>query len=157
MKNRKLSSLAPPGADVKKELKWTVIAITASALRSLFFIRRYLQGYRYSMQCYEYSVTYDVLFAEQMPPFGRLISGLFTGFWMVIIGMVILGVFHWRMHFGASRSIYLLRRLPDRKELIRRTIGMPLLGTVIDMAAAVILLLIYYLIYRYVTPAVLLL
>ena len=156
MKKIKLSSLAPLGINVKKELRWVIIGIVASALFSLIFIWRWRREYRYSLQCYEYSLAHNTVFEEKMSSFADLTGGVFAGFWIVIVAMAVMAVLHLRMHYAQSKSIYLLRRLPDHKDLIWRTIGMPLLGTVLTFVTAAVLLIIYYLVYRYLTPAVLL-
>ena len=156
MKKRTLSSLAPPGSNVKKEWRGTIIGILASALISLLFFQRWQLAVRYSLSCYEYSVAHNTAFEDPVASFADLTGGVFAGFWFVIIVMAVMAALHFRLHFAGSKSIYLLRRLPDKRELVRRTIGMPLLGTALSLLTAAVLLLLYYLVYKYATPAALL-
>ena len=54
--------------------------------------------------------------------------------------------------FKGSKSIYTMRRLPNRWDLPRRTLVLPLVCAALTMLLALALLLLYYLIYHCSVP-----
>ena len=88
-----------------------------------------------------------------MEDFANLLPGCRWGPAVVAVAMVILAVLYWMGHYqGGSRSIYLMRRLPDRWELWRRCLTLPLLGLAASAAAAIAMTLLSFWIYRMMTP-----
>ena len=69
---------------------------------------------------------------------------LFLPFW---VGL------HYAHYYRGSKSIYLMRRLPDRTLLHRQCWTLPLLALGLTLLVLVLLPALYYLIYRYATPA----
>ncbi|MBC5733418.1 hypothetical protein NE547_05880 [Flavonifractor sp. DFI.6.63] len=88
-----------------------------------------------------------------MAPFPTFLSGVFTGFWALALCMPALAVFHYAWHFQGSRSIYRMRRLPQRWELWRRCLAGPLAGALGCLLAAGLTLLLCLLCYWFQTPA----
>lgn len=89
----------------------------------------------------------------KMAPYRSLIGTslrLFPLFW----GAMALEVFSaYRYHKTGSRSIYLMRRLPDKWELHRRCWGRPLIYTAGSLVLMGVILLFWYLMYLLITPA----
>lgn len=61
-------------------------------------------------------------------------------------------VIHLAYHYSGSKSIYLMRRLPQRFELLRRCVLIPLVCTAVYLLMAFILLLLFYAYYMSATP-----
>ena len=107
-------------------------------------------------ELYDWTGTGErVLIPERvMAPFYEVLGGALWGFGILALCLAALAVrqylFHWQ---GGSRSIYLMRRLPDRWELHRRCLTLPALGAAGGVLAAGALVLLYYGLYRLATPA----
>ena len=89
----------------------------------------------------------------RMAPFSQVVGGSFVGFWILAVVLVGLGIHHRALHTQGSRSIDLLRRLPDRWEGFRRCWGLPLLALAVTAALALALLGSFWLFYDWKTPA----
>ena len=83
----------------------------------------------------------------------QLIRGIFGALAAAILFMLGFIVYFYFYHRQESRSIYLMRRLPDRWELHRRCLTAPLAGIVFYAAATFTLILITFAIYMWATPA----
>lgn len=88
----------------------------------------------------------------RMTPFGELLQGSGFGFLLTAVCMLTLAVGHWAHHYQGSRSVYLMRRLPDRWDLPRRCLALPLLGLAGSALLPLVLLLAYFAVYRLCTP-----
>ena len=146
MKKDFLSHLAPPGTRAKRELFWIIAGICASALISLTFVYRYHKNY---LKCARLDSMGK---AAVMPHFSELLGNAFSGFIVMLILMAALVFLHYASLNGISKSIYVMKRLPQRSSVIRYVCGMPVMGAVLTIACAAAILLIYWLIYRFATP-----
>ena len=90
---------------------------------------------------------------RSMPPFSRLALPGLWGLGLFLLLLMGLGLAHMRYHRTDSMSIYLMKRLPDPWEYHRRCWGIPLLGAGLGLSLTGLLLVIYYAIYRFMTPA----
>ena len=94
-----------------------------------------------------------VIAGAKMATFRSLIGTslrLFPLFWVTMA----LEVFSaYRYHKTGSRSIYLMRRLPDKWELHRRCWRRPLIYTAGSLALMAVILVFWYLMYLLITPA----
>ena len=146
MKKDFLSHLAPPGTRAKRELFWIIAGICVSALISLTFVYRYHKNYQ------ECAWLYSMGRTAAMPLFSELLGNAFFGFTVMLILMAALVFLHYASLNGISKSIYVMKRLPQRSAVIRYVCGMPVLGAALIIACAAAILLIYWLIYRFATP-----
>ncbi len=139
---KKLGNFAPVGRDVMADLRLYAIGFGIA-----FF----------------FSLSYFV-------SLGNAVAGLHRGEWIWMTPFVnVLGVslnlfpalallslvpiiIYYQMHWGSSKSIYLMRRIPDRWDLHRRCLTLPILMAVISLLMAVVLFWLYYGIYLLVTP-----
>ena len=144
---------APPGVDVRAEVKQTVWGLISAAILSLrFLLVYYRQGYVRLFTL----VNRGWVLREGavMPTFREIFSWSFLGFWVFLLAMAAVAVLHVAYHYqGGSRPIYLMRRLPDRWEYWRRCLALPAAGTLCALAAMLILLGIYLAVYLVFTPA----
>ena len=106
--------LVPPGMNGRREAGQLAAGLAAGLVwNAAAFLVPFLQ-------------EYDRHLRRALIPFA-LLAG-----WMVALALV-----HLLSHYQESRSIYLMRRLPDRGELWRRCLTLPLTG----LAAVLILTL----------------
>ena len=137
----------PVGYDPEQELQWTLFGMIAGTFCSLIFPVRYFQElqslYRYEQE------TGEIIFIASFP---ELIRFCFLGFWITVFLLLGFAASHYVYHAQGSRSLYLMRRLPDRWELARRCLAFPLAGIAACALAAGLLLVIYASIYVFVTP-----
>ena len=146
MKKNFLSHLAPPGTRAKRELFWIIAGICASALISLTFVYRYHKNF---LKCARLDSMGK---ASVMPHFSELLGNAFFGFIVMLILMAALVLLHYASLNGISKSIYVMKRLPQKTLALKYVCGMPVLGSALTIACAAAILLIYWLIYRFATP-----
>ena len=87
-----------------------------------------------------------------MPDFAELMEFVLIGFLVITVIMLVFIAYNYAYHRQGSKSIYLMRRLPNSWELHKRCITLPIAAVFICIIAAFIMLCIYYWIYMAVTP-----
>ncbi len=142
----------PPGMNVKQEKLFFGLGMGASFLYSLTFIWRYLEAYAWLYTYYPAKKTYILREGALMEEFPVLMGNALIGFLFVIIGMIGFGIMHYVYFQQGSKSIYLMKRLPDKMELYKRMLTFPLLVFLICAVTAFLLLVFYYGIYIIATP-----
>ncbi len=152
MKKLNIEKYIPAGIDYGQEIKWLAAGIGASCFYSLGFLFRFSaeRGRLFQRVGLEKVLREGAIMAD----FPEILDKSLMGFGLLICGMVILAVYHYFYHYQGSKSIYLMRRLPDRWELWRRCLALPLLCTAAAVLLAGLLLLLYFGIYLLATPAV---
>ncbi len=154
-KSINFNKLAPCGFELKYELRLFLWGMVVSILYgNLFFIRLYNTWYELFEQGWEDGkwVTKGVREGAIMRNFPELLDKALFGFLIVAICMMVFIIIHYGFHYQGSKSIYLMKRLPDKWELHRRCITLPLVGIGICLITAFLLLLLYYAVYMIVTP-----
>ena len=76
--------------------------------------------------------------------------GFLLPFYLFLIALIF---FHYAYYCRETKSIYLMRRLPDRKVLWKSCLQAPLMGMGRGTAGILVLYLIYYVVYLLVMPA----
>ena len=144
--------LVPLGRDGVQEVVAILKGLLASgALAFFWFFFSYFE--RYNLLFEEVAGELVLRAGVRMLPFSQVVGGSFVGFWILAVVLVALGVHHRALHSQGSRSIDLLRRLPDRWEGFRRCWGLPLLALAVTAALALALLGSFWLFYDWKTPA----
>ncbi len=150
---QKLSRYVPLEVDAG-----SILLILAAVLGLTFlFSLHFLAAYDKALRCLYQRVLGKWVLIEgaKMEPFGQL---SWWTWWIPILAvpaMLGMAVSFFQLHRqGGSRSIYLMRRLPNRWELWRRCLTAPLAILAADFLFAFALQGIYYLIYYFRTPAV---
>ncbi len=150
MKKLDLSRYAPPGLNLKPGRQVFITGAAASALGSLTFFARYFSA---RSTLYGYDGAVRVLLPDAvMPDFFPLLGNALYGFLILSLCMLGFIVYHYAYHRQGSRSIYLMRRLPNRFELHRRCLTLPLLAALLSLLFALLLILLCYAIYMLATP-----
>ena len=145
-----LYKYVPLGLDAEKEIRYFITAIISAAFFSTPIIWRfasYYNGLFYS------SGTHKVVYpGAVMAPFRDIIGIFMLGF--PVAAAYILGfmVFHYSYHTMGSKSIYLMKRLPDSRELHRRCLTLPLIALAVTVVTFLLLLGAYYAMYILITP-----
>lgn len=147
---KKLAHYAPPGVNLGQELGWFAGGIGASLLYSLGFLFRFSRAYQSLF--FRDGITKVLNTTAIMPDFVQVLGGSLNTFIVLALSMAAVAAYHYSYHYQGSKSIYLMKRLPDRWELPRRCLTMPLMGILACLCVAFLLLLIYYAVYMAFTP-----
>lgn len=146
----RIARWAPPGLNYKKELQSFFAALSASLIWSMGCILRIFDA-RYNL--YERQGSASVLRqGAAMPAFRSLWRGAPVGFQLLALVMPAMALWHYLYHYRETRSIYLMRRLPDPWVLHRRCLTLPAAGLLICGLAALCQLFICYGIYLLAAP-----
>lgn len=145
-----LSRYAPVGMKLHMEKTIWGLCLIASWIYSGLFLVRFADA---CGELYEYNGVKQVLMeGARMERFGTLLGNGLNGFAITAMVMMLFSIYHYLYHFQDSKSIYLMRRLPNRWELSRRCLTLPVAAAVLSLAAAVLLLGFYFGIYLVFTP-----
>lgn len=150
MKNA-LDAWTPPGIRAAAEIKWIAAGLSLSFLYSLKFVFHFL-SHRSDLLWMVENVPPLQMPEVSMPGFFALLDHGLAGFAAVAVCMAGLALYHWFYHYQGSKSIYLMRRLPQRWELLRRCAALPALGAAACLFTALLLLALYCAIYLLFTP-----
>ena len=132
------------GAEVRNNV---IFGLSVGALWSLGFLFRFADAKR------------DLYFAtgkwtgQPIRPFGELIGNAFLLLGILALVMIAVAGIFYSVHYQGSRSIYTMKRLPNRWELWRRCLTVPFGTIVLCGLLALLLTGMYYLVYLYGTPA----
>lgn len=147
---KKFADLVPVGINASAEKNGLLWGYIASAVFSLVYLIGLSQDYN---DLFEYPKNKRILIPGAiMPDFKDILGVSLYGFLILAIAMIPLAIYHYSYHFQGSKSIYLMKRLPDRHELAKRCFTVPLIVGITALATAFLLLVIYYNIYLAVTP-----
>lgn len=147
----RLDRLVPAEMDAGRELRRISIGLVLAGLYSLGFVVEFLNA---RAELFVSSGKMKILDQSAvMRPFFEILDGWLLGFAILALCMVFLAARYYAKHYsGGSRSVYLMRRLPDRLELHIRCLSIPLLSALLCAVCAFALLWIYYIIYIIFTP-----
>lgn len=145
-----LSHHAPPGINLRPERHFFAAGMICAFFYSLTFFAQYRQA---RAMLYEWRGGKRVLMPGAiMEDFSPLLGNALIGFFILILCMLALIIYHYAYHHQGSKSIYLMKRLPNRWELHRRCLTLPFLAALLCLLAAAALLLTYFGIYMIFTP-----
>lgn len=155
---KKVEALFPPGYAYDIELKRLMYLWLLGILYSLRFFADYRKAYQ---NLFVWRQIPGALYAEyvlregaKIPPFFELLSqGMLLFVPLILVLMAIIGV-HYMYYRQGSKSIYLMRRLPDPYLLHRTCLVVPLLGVLLALITITVLAGIYYCVYIWVTPEI---
>ena len=146
-----LEKYAPLGICVVNQVRSYLVGLVIATVYSMWFIIRYISARN---ALFEYvRGERKLIEGAVIQDFGILTENLFWGFVIMMIVTILTAVFFYFYHYDGSKMIYLMKRLPDKGELWRRCVTLPVIGTVILIAWLGIVYLMYYAIYLFCTPA----
>lgn len=141
---------APPGQNIFYGLKWFFRGLVAVLLFSLTFFFRYAEAYQ---ELFEYTGAEKVLMSDAViRPFEDILGSSLVGFWLLGICMLQFIFYHGYYFYQGSKSIYLMKRLPQRGLLAKYIFTLPVLAFVVCMLILFILRLLYFEVYLLFTP-----
>ena len=150
----KWEKYTPPGIEFTKQMTICLTGISAAFGWSWSFLVKYLTA---RGELFERTMTGLVVRdGAMMQDFWNLVHedmdslDGFLVFYLVMIGLM---VYHYLYYYQGSKSIYLMQRLPDRWEIHRRNVTLPLVAIVLGILTEIVVLLLYYAIYMMCTPA----
>lgn len=148
MKKIDISSYLPMGFPVKPEKRIYLWSYGLAFLNSLRFLLRYTDELSNLRRAIRRNHPFT------MPTFGSLLADLHPGLGFLLAALAILscGLWHYTYHYQGSKSIYLMRRLPNRRELLRRCLPLPLLGAALALLLGILTLALFYILYMTATP-----
>jgi len=139
-----LDGMAPPGIGTDGEIGYFVSGLIFALFMSLEFFFNYNEAYSEFYDQID-SVGYVVDFTE-------VLGGSLDWFYLYSIIVLCMVIRYYLYYRKDSKSIYLMKRLPNRFELHKRAWALPLLGMLVTLLAAFVVLVIYFVIYMTVIP-----
>lgn len=147
----RLERLVPPGFALRFELQFFITGLVCSALYSALYLLR-LANARNGLFAYT-TDGYILLPDAQMPAFAELLEDSFSWFGVMAVMTLFFVGWHYAYHWQGSKSIWLMRRLPDRWVLHRRCLILPALELAACALCALVLFWLYFGLYVWLTPA----
>lgn len=142
---------SPPGIDLKQLWYVFLFGNLCSILISFAgFLSNYIQARR-QLFCDNYG--HPVLITDAtIKPFYGLLDDFFLLFY--IVAFVLLGfiIYYYSYFRQGSMSIYLMKRLPDKRDIHRRALTIPCLAGLATIVVAITTVALYYVIYLLATP-----
>ncbi len=151
---RKLSRLLPPNMDAGQVKGWIIALLTITALLcAILFLGRYPEDYRGLF--WHWGTKHQMIMPGAiMPRFSRyaMLTVYVTGGALLLT--LASAALLYSSYYQGSRSIYLMRRLPDGRGLLRRQVwSVPLRVMGLLLLLCAVLLAASWLVWRFVTPA----
>lgn len=142
----------PPGLSLSFERRLFLSALSGTSLLSvIFFYIRYSQARQaLFMQVHPTKVLIP---GAVISDFSHLLHHVLTPLFLLMLLMPVFVVLHYLHYRRGSMSIYLMRRLPNRRLLHQQCWTVPLLGLGLCMLVTLLLLVLFLLIYMYATPS----
>lgn len=159
MMDKYLDKLFPPGYDREKELKQLIVSFGIVVLNSFRFFFAYYEAYDDlywydGLRIKETGVWEKTLIpGAVIVPFQELVGQSFLFFIVFVLVLIAAAGQHYLYYRQGSKSIYLVRRIPERHYTFMTTFGITVIGLCIALITVGLLLGIFYLIYVCVTPA----
>ena len=147
---RKLERYAPPGYELKTELRYILYISVASFLVSFMFFLRFREAYNL---LFDFENGVKVLLPNaQMPDFETLIKGAFSSFQALSLWISYYIWYHYRYFKVETKSVYLMLRLPNRFEYHMRCWAIPLAFILLSYLAIILLKVVYFTYYLNMIP-----
>lgn len=152
-----LKHYAPPGMNLQPELCCLIFGIGTSILYSMTFLVRYFEQ-REALYARHGNAT--LMEGVVMNDFYVLLgldgtySNVLTGFMITAIVMITTIPLYYVYYRQGSKSIYLMKRLPNRGEIHKRALVLPIAAVLCCAAAAFLITMLYFTLYMLGTPAV---
>lgn len=145
-----LTKNAPPGADIFVQTNRYFAGLIGTVLWSMGFIFRYSSARNNLFYTDEF--VRHLRSDAMMPEFHYLMGSAMLGVWVTILTLAVCIILNYHSFHQGSKSIYLMKRLPDPMELHRRCMLLPALGMAGCLALRELLVIVYFAVYILVTP-----
>lgn len=141
---------SPPGIKLGVEKNFLLIGLFLALFYSSEFVADFISARN---ELFYYVGKNRILDTSAVMPSFRIVLGnSLIGF--IILGISMLGfiAYHYFYFRQGSKSIYLMKRLSDKKELYFRVLTLPVIAFLFCLTVAFIVLLIYFTVYLIFTP-----
>lgn len=154
MKWEKCKAYFPPGYHWEDEIKTMIVWMVAAMVYGIRFLPDYWNAYNglFVHVNINGELEKQIHTGIKMIPFVQLWKDSMWYFAIPILFLVFFGGLHYHYYHKESKSIYLIRRLPDSQYVFRTCFYGPLLGIGMILLYVIALSGIYYGIYLFVTP-----
>lgn len=146
-----LGKYAPLGINLERELGVYITAAVIATLQSLLFFLNYGNA---RAELYTDRLGKKVLIeGAVIVEFPYLLEHVFLIGNLVCIVTLLGSIFYYMYHHDGSKMMYLMKRLPDKWEVHRRCLTLPIAGAVLMVVWMYVLKMIYFAIYVFCTPS----
>ena len=142
----------PVGILVRRERRMMLVVLIGACVWAAMWYTLLYGGARQSLYIHVQG-RLELAPQARMPDFVQIFPGTLTGFWLVIVLMPLKVWEYYAYHRKGSKSIYLMRRLGNPKELRRRCWTLPVYTAAMSLLLAAITTILCYLVYMKWTPA----
>lgn len=140
----------PPGMNPAEERNFVKIGLVLSGLISFLDVIVYFTELS---NLYQYRAGRRILdVTRKMSDFAEIFQRFPIGFAILAVCMLGFAVYHYVYYYRGSKSIYLMRRLPNRWEIHRRAWSYPLRVILLCVLCVVVLFWLYFGLYLWITP-----
>ena len=146
-----LEKYAPLGIDVSVELSGYIFGLVVATIQTWLFFYNYAQalGNLYTVRASKRVLIEGAIIQD----FETLLKGVFVFATIMCVTTLLRAGYYYMYHYQGSKMMYLMRRLPDKWELHRRCLTLPITGAVLWMVWVWLLRMIYFAIYILCTPS----
>ncbi len=144
----KIKDNLPYGISAEKIMMKIGVIYLVPILYSMQFLIHFQNAKNYQIQQAKYAQV-----AVYMAEFPTIIYRTFMLFPVAMLGCLGISVLLYSYHFQGSKSIYVMKRLPDSYELWRRVFMVPVVSALLLGICAIVILALYYWYYINVSPA----
>ena len=150
---KRLRDLVPPWADGKTQRTICLLVLMGCALFSLWAFHMEMTQ-AINIVCIWKDATERVFLPNvMMHDFVTLLGPLWVLLWVPAITAALMAAFNYSGFSQGSKSVYLMRRLPDRWELARRCLTLPLVTLALSVVLFSLVLWFCWFVYTHVVPA----
>lgn len=144
---RRIEKLIPPGGRTSELTGFTVLAILLAVIVSGLLFANELELAVDALYEDTYPVHTQLRDGAVMPPFWEIMRGKCMTFPICALCMLGFVIANYSYFYSESKSIYTMRRIPNRWELHYRCWAMPMLGALSFLAVQWLFTLLCYIIY----------
>lgn len=138
----------PPGMKLGGEIGFFIVSMLISVIYAAGYLFRLSNALTALRVGYGGEPPLQV-----MPMFYKLFDGAWGGYFIVLFCMLGFGIYHFLYYRQDAKSIYTMRRLPDRISFIRYTWTLTVCEVIVCLLFALGCLLISFGLYHWCTPS----
>ena len=150
----KLVKVLPVGYNVKKvktALLWGYII--SAAFSAIVYFSNLIVNYN-NLFYYDEAGNRLLRTNVKMASFHLLRERAFDFFLIFVFMLLVFSIYNFIYHYIGSKSIFTMRRLPQKYELIKRCVTVPVIFIILSFVSVIVLNSVYFSIYEHVVPEV---
>ena len=146
-----LVKYAPPGYDYSIDKKFYFIGLSIATMYSFSYSIRFTNEKNDLYRYYNFNIK-ELIPGAVMPDFVDILGNALWGYFILAACLLTLIALRYASYYQHSKSIYLMKRLPNKLDIHRRCLVVPILAAVSCFAIAFLVLLLYFGHYMIFTP-----